>query len=176
VSFYDMSTVPDRALRDALEHLTAAPPPTDLARTAIRRAHRRRFVHRAGLAAAVAAFVPALVAAIMAIPGGRTASTAPGTILPGGRVVVAYTGIDPDGGQTDPGPANDTSLLLNFDTGDYASVPYSDVVPPTTRRAGTRNPPPGRRTRARSCWWNSRATRPSTDCDWSTPTRWPRPS
>jgi len=129
-----MSTLPDRALREALEHLTATPAPTDLARTAIGRAHRRRLVRRAGLVAGVAAFVPALAVAILAVPGARTAPTDPGAVRPGGRVVIAYTGIDPDGGRTDPGPANDISLLLNFDTGAYESVPYNDVVPSPDRR------------------------------------------
>ena len=122
-------------LRGALETLATGDAPPDLAATALRRAHRRRVATRsAGVVAAgvaLVAAVPAVLAAVAPSP----AHLAPG-VPAAGSVVAAYQRVDPDGGATDPGPANDSTLMLNFGTGAYELLPYAFLRPsPDYRQA-----------------------------------------
>jgi hypothetical protein len=124
-----MNTHLDRALRDALGDLAEAegPPPTGLARAAVRQAGRRRRSRiMLGVTAGIAVLgaVPFAVAGL-ASNGGSAPETAGGQPLPP-HVITAYAGIP---NPADPGPADDASLLLNYSTGQYVEVPYNVVVP-----------------------------------------------
>jgi hypothetical protein len=124
-----MNTHLDQALRDALEDVAEAegPPPTGLARAAVRQAGRRRRSRiMLGVTAGIAVLgaVPFAVAGL-ASNGGTAPETAGGQPLPP-HVITAYAGIP---NPADPGPADDTSLLLNYSTGQYVEVPYNVVVP-----------------------------------------------
>ncbi len=125
-----MTTQLEKAVREALDQLTDAPPPPDLAQAAIRRAGRQR------TARLVAAGVAAVAAAVVAVPLAIGGLASPGDNPPPARmgpgtaakpfVVTAYSGVNNPG---DPGPADDYSLLLDPDTGEYDKVPYNEVVP-----------------------------------------------
>jgi hypothetical protein len=124
-------------LRGALETLADGDAPPDLAATALRRANRRRVATRTlGVVTAAAAVVAAVPAVLAAVGPSSTAPHVGAAAPAAGSVVAAYQRVDPDGGATDPGPANDSTLLLNFSTGRYALVPYPVAVPsPDYRRA-----------------------------------------
>jgi len=128
-------------LREVITERTAdVPPPTGLARGAMRRARRRRLA-QAGVLTAVTAAVIAVPVALVVLgrPGGTTAP-APGPapeFLPGGpagktQVVTAFSGLRrPE----DAGPADDVSLVLNTTTGRYDEIPYPEAIPsPDGRR------------------------------------------
>ncbi|MER5332605.1 hypothetical protein [Micromonospora sp. NPDC002717] len=125
-----MTTQLENAVREALDQLADAPPPADLAQAAIRTAGRQRTARLA--VAGVAAFAVALAAVPLAV-GVLTApddDLSPAGTGPGPAakpfVVTAYSGVNNPG---DPGPADDYSLLLDPDTGEYDKVPFNEVVP-----------------------------------------------
>ncbi|MFG3422166.1 hypothetical protein [Micromonospora sp. NPDC048063] len=125
-----MTTQLENAVREAFDQLADAPPPADLAQAAIRTAGRQRTARL--VVASVAAFAVALAAVplaigVLTVPGD---DLSPAGMGPGPAVkpfvVTAYSGVNNPG---DPGPADDYSLLLDPDTGEYDKVPFNEVVP-----------------------------------------------
>lgn len=127
-----MSNDLESGLRAALADLTDGPPPPGLAAVAIRTARRQR---RTRLAAAGLVAVAALAAAPVAWAVLPAADNPPGTGTPAGGpwpagplVVTAYTDY------------RDTSLVLDYATGEYVEMPYRHVAPsPDGTRAVVRD-------------------------------------
>jgi hypothetical protein len=129
-----MRTDLDHALREAMAQIAEAPLPPGMAQAAIRKAGRRRTARLvvAGVTAAAVALVAVPVAVVTldgrdrndrGVIAGEGTDRTHGT---GQLVVMAYSGI---ANPADPGPADDTSLLLNPKTGSYDQLPYHSALP-----------------------------------------------
>lgn len=123
-----MSAALDYLIKETLEDLADAPPPTGLASGAMRRARRQRAA-RVGLTA-LAVTVTAAVAVPLAVnaaagPAGRAPSMQPAAPPSKALVVTAYSGLRMNADE----PGDELSLVLNPETGRYDEVPYGEAIP-----------------------------------------------
>ena len=118
-----MTTQLDRELREALEDLASARPPTGLADRAVRRAvRRRRAMRTTSVAAGLAVLATIAVSVSWTTPASSPTAQAPTNT--DGRFAITGLICIPDGAQPD-GAVN---LELNRQTGAYAVLPYQTTL------------------------------------------------